>query len=179
MASAFQPKLWVLRAVFLGVVTVVLVLALLPLSVDAPRIPGPDLVLCVIFAWVLRRPDVLPVTLIVAVVLLEDFLFQRPPGLWTVLVLIGSEVIRRQAYREGDTPLTVEFALVAGTIAAMFLAERVLLAIVFVPQPAIGAQMLQMLSTLAAYPLVVLLSVFVCGVRPRPTDGPRILGMRV
>ncbi|MDD9717546.1 rod shape-determining protein MreD [Dinoroseobacter sp. PD6] len=179
MGSAFEPKLWVLRVVFLALVAAVLIVALLPLSVAAPRIPGPDVVLCVILAWVLRRPDVLPVTLIVVVVLVEDFLFQRPPGLWTLLVLVGSEVMRRQAYREGETPIAVEFGLVAATLTAMTVAERVLLAIALVPQPAFSAQMLHLLSTLAIYPVVVLASVYLCGVRPRPTDGPRILGMRV
>lgn len=179
MGSTFDLRLWGLRAVFAVLVGVVLIAALLPLSVEAPGIPGPDLVLCVILAWVLRRPDVLPVTLIVAVVLLEDFLFQRPPGLWTLLVLAGSEIVRRRAYREGDMPFVLEYGLVAATVTTMMIAERIVLAVVFVPQPSLGAHLLHLGTTLATYPLVVAISVFVLGVRPLATKGPRILGMRV
>lgn len=178
MDSALDLRLWSLRAVFVAIVAAVLILALLPLDVAAPAIPGPDIVLCVVLAWVLRRPDVLPAVLIVGAILLEDFLFQRPPGLWALLVLAGSELLRNQAYREGDRTFAMEYGLVIVTVLGMMLAERVLLAIAFVPQPSLGAHMLHLATTLAAYPFVVAISVFVLGVRPRPSDGPRIRGMR-
>lgn len=178
MDSALDLRRWSLRGIFAMIVAVVLITALLPLRVEAPRFPGPDLVLCVTLAWVLRRPDVLPVLFVVAAVLLEDFLFQRPPGLWALLVLAGSEVIRRQAYREGEIPFLLEYGMVAGTITAMMVAERVLLAVAFVPQPSLGAHLLHLATTLAIYPLVVAVSVFVLGVSPLTTDGPRIRGMR-
>lgn len=179
MGNGLDLKSWGLRALFVAFVALVLIAALLPLRVEGPRVPGPDLVMCVVFAWVLRRPDLLPVSLIVAAILLEDFLFQRPPGLWALLVLVGSEVIRRQAYRDREIPFLLEYGLVAATTTAMMVSERVLLAVTFVPQPSLGAHLLHLATTLAAYPVVVAISVFVLGIRPLAKDGPRIRGMRL
>ena len=45
----------------------------------------------------MRRPDFLPVLLIGAVVLLEDLILLRPPGLWTALVILATEFVRARA----------------------------------------------------------------------------------
>jgi len=40
---------------------------ILPLSTEPGSVPGPDVVLCLTFAWVLRRPEYVPALLIAAV----------------------------------------------------------------------------------------------------------------
>ena len=170
MGEAGHLRIWSLRTMFVAIVFLVILRALLPVRLDPPAIPGPDLLVCLIFAWVWRRPDVMNAWVIVLSMLLADFLFQRPPGLWTALVLIGSESLRRQTLREGEKTLAFEFGVVALVVVAMILVQRIILFVLLVPQPPLGAMLLHLLTTLAIYPLVVVFSVYVVGVRPIPPD---------
>ncbi|WP_425091551.1 rod shape-determining protein MreD [Tropicimonas sp. S265A] len=170
MAERANFQTWVLRALFLGLVLAILLHGLLPLDVGAPRIPGPDLILCLVLAWVQRRPDVLTAPLIAGTILLADFLLMRPPGLWAVLVLIGSEVLRRRAYRAEATPIVLEMGIVTVAIAGMMIAQRLILTILFVDQPPVTAEMLHFLTTVAAYPVVAVASVYVFGIRAHTGD---------
>lgn len=155
---------------FLALVALWLFLRLLPLSTLPAALPGPDLMLCLVFAWVLRRPSYMPAPLVAAVFLVEDLLLMRPPGLWAVLVVLGTEFLRgRQALlREFTFP--AEWALVAGLGFALLVIERMALFLTMVPQPALGQALLQMIFTMLAYPLVVLASHFILKVR-KPATG--------
>ncbi len=115
-----------------------LFIRLLPLNSIAGHLPGPDLLLCLIFAWTVRRPEYLPVLMIAVVVLVEDMLLMRPPGLWTALVILGSEFIRSRVALTRELSFGVEWLLVAGLMLAMFLTYRTALLMVFVPQPSFG-----------------------------------------
>ncbi len=177
MAETVALRRWSLRAIFLGLVLTAILLALMPVRVAATPLPYPDLLVCLLAAWVLRRPDVLPPVLIAAVLLLCDFLFQRPPGLWSALVLAGTEVLRRRGQRPPEMPFTTEYGLVALVTTVLVLLERVISFVLLIPQPPLGASLLQLLLTLASYPLVVLISVQVIGVRPLPATEARIQGL--
>jgi rod shape-determining protein MreD len=170
MGEAGRLRIWSLRTIFAALAFLILLRALLPVRLDAPAIPGPDLMVCLVFAWVWRRPDVMSAWLIVICILLADFLFQRPPGLWSALVLIGSESVRRHALREGEKTLALEFGVVALVLAAMILMQQLVLFVLLVPQPALGAMLLHLLTTLAIYPLVVVFSVYIVGVQQLPRD---------
>jgi rod shape-determining protein MreD len=80
MADPVRGKVWLLRGAFVGLALVLFFFRILPLGSDAGKWPGPDLLLCIILAWVTRRPDYLPALLIAFVVLAEDLLLMRPPG---------------------------------------------------------------------------------------------------
>ena len=117
MIDGATREVWAHRILFVVLALVFLFFRLLPLGeVIAPcgpeatgcrlmawfsHMPGPDLLLCIIFAWTMRRPDYLPVLLIAAVVLLEDLIMLRPPGLWTGLVVLVSEIIRKRIGFDG------------------------------------------------------------------------------
>ncbi len=139
----------------------------------------PDLLLCVTMAWVLRRPDLLPAPLIAAYFLLEDILLLRPPGLWALLVLMGSEFLRRRAAQFRGFRFIHEFLLVAGLFVAMWLANRAVLAIVMVPQPMLSLSFLNLLGTIAAYPVIVAISRFVFGLRKPATGELDALGQKL
>lgn len=150
--------LWFHRLVFLGVVLVLLTLRLLPLDTTAGHLPGPDLLVCLIFAWMVRRPEYLPAPLIAAVVLIEDLALMRPPGLWAALVLVGAEFIRARASLTRELSFGVEWLLVGGVMLGVFALNRLLLGLAFVDQPAFGMALVQILWSLLAYPLVVAFS---------------------
>lgn len=128
MIRAWIGSLWLHRLVFLGVALVLTILRLMPLSTTAGHLPGPDILLCLIFAWMVRRPEYLPALMIAAVVLTEDMLLMRPPGLWTALVLLGAEFIRSRSALTRELSFGVEWLLVAGVMVGVFLANRLVMA---------------------------------------------------
>lgn len=158
MIRAWIGSLWLHRLIFLGVVLFITFLRLLPLDTTAGHLPGPDILLCLILAWMVRRPEYLPAPMIAVVVLTEDLLLMRPPGLWTAMVLMGAEFIRARSALTRQLSFGVEWLLVAGVMVAMFLGNRLVMAVAFLPQPVLGFALVQMVWSILAYPAVVAFS---------------------
>lgn len=152
-------------AAYVGLAMLILFLRLLPLAPGRVPWPGPDLLLCMSLAWVLRRPDQLPAPLIAAAVLVEDLLLTRPIGLWAAMVVLGSEVARAREARWRAQPFVVEWLRVAVLMALMMGAARLAMLVVLLPVPALGQVLLHWLATVAAYPLVVLAGAALMGLR--------------
>ena len=179
MVEGIRSSVWLYRAIFLGLAAVLLFLKLLPLGSLAGDWPGPDLLLCLIFAWVVRRPDFLPVPLIAFVVLLEDLLLMRPPGLWTALVLLATEFIRSRAALTRELAFVTEWLLVGGVMFALLIAYRLAFAIAFVPQPGFGFALLQTLWSVLCYPVVVAAARFAFDLRKPATGEVDAYGRRL
>ena len=122
------------------------------------------------FAWVLRRPDFVPVWLIALVLLIEDLLLMRPPGLWAGLVVLGAEFLRSRAAFSRELGLLPEWAMVAVVMVLAALAYRLVLALAFLPQVALGQALVQLAITILCYPAVVVLSRLAFGLR-KPATG--------
>ena len=166
MSSATSSRhIWTYRVIFLVVCAVLILGRLLPLGLDGGGLPGPDLLLAVTFAWLLRQPAVVPLASIVLVFLLADFLFQRPPGLWTALAVVASESLRRRRLQMTEFPFLVEWGAIAGAVAGMVLAERLILWILFADLPSLGLSLTQGIVTVLIYPVVVAVSKFLFGLR--------------
>lgn len=164
------------QALLAGLVGLYVFICLLPLSAQAARIPGPDLVTTLIFAWVLRRPDYVPVLLVAGLIFLADMLFQRPPGLRTALTLLGVEFLRARGALNRDMPFAVEWLSVGVVMLAILLGERLVLGLFVVEQASFGRSLLQVVTSVVFYPLVVLASVALFGVRrvlPGEAEGLR------
>jgi rod shape-determining protein MreD len=146
---------WLARGLFVAVVMALLFLRLLPLPGEPGGLPGPDLLMCLCCAWVLRRPDHLPALLIALAVLLEDVLLMRPPGLWAALMLVGTEFLRSRAAFSRELTFVSEWVMVAVVMLAMTLGYRLALAVTVTPQAGLGLTLIQFLVSVAAYPLVV------------------------
>jgi rod shape-determining protein MreD len=114
--------------------------------------------LCIVFAWTMRRPDFLPVILIAVVVLLEDLILLRPPGLWTALVIIAAEFVRSRVILTRELNFWVEWLLVSGLMLAMLLIYRLVFALVLLPQTGFGFAIVQVIGSIICYPAVVFLS---------------------
>ena len=158
MDNRWISSLWMHRLLFLAVAFVLIFVRLLPLRDLAGHLPGPDLLVCLIFAWTVRRPEYLPVFMIAGVVLLEDLLLMRPPGLWTGLVILASEFIRSRVALTRELSFGVEWLLVAGLMVGLFVIYRTAFAIAFMPQPGFGFALVQTMWSIFAYPFVVALS---------------------
>ncbi len=153
------------RAMFLAIAGLVIFVRLLPVDIGGSHIPTPDIVLLLIFAWVVRRPDYVPVAMLAGLALFADVVFVRPLGLWALLTVLGSEVLRRRSRGPAVLSFPLEWLLVAATLLAMCLAQIVILGIALVPQPPIGAQALHFLVSVLAYPLVAAATIYGSGVR--------------
>lgn len=141
---------------------------LLPLGQGHAGLPTPDLLLALTIAWMLRRPDYLPVWLIAAVFLLADMLFMRPPGLWTLLVVAMTEFLRHRQTFTRSLPFGVEFAFVTGMVAALAVGQWILQMLFVLNHPGLIIVLLQIPMTMLGYPLAVLVTQVGLGVR-RPS----------
>jgi rod shape-determining protein MreD len=169
MAEFAPAKVWTRRAVFLAITFVIIVIQLVPLDMRPAIWAAPDILLAATLAWVARRPAYLPVFFIAIIFLITDLLFQRPPGLWAALVVVLTEAIRKRSNNIRNMPLVLEWGMIAFGIAAITVANRLVLAIVMTPQAPLGLTLLQMMATILAYPLVVLIAHLGFGIsRPNP-----------
>ncbi len=182
MVDPRTARLWGFRTLFLGLFALILFFRLLPLSAlpnswplpDAlldrfpgwlfPRQwPGSDALLCLTLVWVQRRPDFIPAPMVAALFLLDDFLAMRPPGLWALIVLLGTEFLRLREARTRDLPFPGEWMMAAGLIVTMTLANRLVTAVFMIPQVGFGPVILHMLATIALYPVLALFMQYVFG----------------
>jgi rod shape-determining protein MreD len=165
MAEGVPSTVWAYRALFAVLALALLFLRLLPLGSAAGAWPGPDLLMCLTFAWVLRRPDYVPFVLIALVVLLEDLMLMRPPGLWAALMVLGAEFLRSRTSLTRELSFVVEWVLVAGVMAAVVMGNRLVLAVTMLDQASLGQTIIQLVATILCYPVVVFLSRLAFGVR--------------
>jgi rod shape-determining protein MreD len=170
--------LWLKRSLYVFLALLIMFLHLLPLDTQPDRWPFPDMLIALTFAWVLRRPEYVPIFLVAAVMLMADLLLQRPPGLLAALVVFGSAYLRSAAPGMRDAGFMAEWTTAAVVIAGIFILNRVILAILSVQQAALGPVVIQVVLTIAVYPLVVLLSQNVLGVRRVSVSDPGTRGAR-
>lgn len=170
MAEGFISRVWLNRGIFVGLALFILFVRLLPLGTLPGHLPGPDLLLCVMLAWVMRRPDYLPILMITLIVFLEDVMLMRPLGLWTALVVLATEFLRSRAALTRELSFAVEWMLIAGLMIGLLLSYRLLFAIVFLPQPAFGFALTQTVWSILCYPLVVMASRLILDLR-KPAMG--------
>src|SRR5690606_6411020 len=111
------------RSLYLLLAALLLFVHLLPLSTLPPDWVGPDMLLCLSIVWLLRRPDYVPLFALTAVFFIEDLLVMRPPGLWTLVVIAGTEFLRSREVMLRELPFPAEWA-VAGVVMGTLLATN-------------------------------------------------------
>ncbi|HVL20663.1 MAG TPA: rod shape-determining protein MreD [Amaricoccus sp.] len=149
------------------------------LAVTMPLGPGgelvaPDLLYCLLVAWVVRRPARTPLLAVVALGLLADVLLSRPIGLGALALMLVVEAFRRRAILFHGAPFVLEWAAAVAGFALMLAGMRLALALVFVEPPGVGLLARYLLATAIAYPLVVLGLAWCLRLRaPRAASGYR------
>lgn len=134
-------------------------------------IPGPDLIFALMAAWIIRRPRWAPVGLVVAILLLTDFLFLKPVGLWAAIALLALEFLRARVQASTEIPWPAEIALFGIVFAAATVINTLFFFIFGLPMLDLGKILLHIIMTVLAYPIVLLATHYVLRVRrARPTD---------
>ncbi|MDP3196056.1 rod shape-determining protein MreD [Tabrizicola sp.] len=170
MGDFWRQEQLVFRSLFVVIALLLLFMRLLPLGNAPGALPGPDILMCVILAWIVRRPEFLPMPLILVVILAEDLILMRPPGLWTAIVILATEFLRGRIALTRELSFVVEWLLVSGVMLGMMLIYRLTLGIAFVPQAPFGFVIVQVLWSIAVYPVVVGLSHLALDLR-KPATG--------
>ncbi|MEO1681234.1 MAG: rod shape-determining protein MreD [Pseudomonadota bacterium] len=179
MVDPVTARLWSYRALFVVLVAVIAVGRLMPVDAGSTGLPGPDLLLALTFAWVLRRPAYVPAWLVVALFLPLDLIFHQPPGLGALTVLVATEVLRGRKELSAGLPFPIEWALVAVALVATAGALQILMGLFLVPRPPLGLELLRALLTAAIYPVVVAVSAHGFGVRKATPGEVDALGARL
>lgn len=177
MAEANHSRFWLMRSLFVTLVLAILFFQLMPINTVPQVWAGPDVILALTLAWVLRRPEFVPPILVAGLFLLADLLLHRPPGLWTALVLVTAEFLRARYVGLRDMTFVAEWVAVACALVVLTLTYRSVLSLLAVDQAPLGLSLIQLIMTLAAYPVVVIVSQSVFGIRKRaPGDFDTIGG---
>lgn len=154
-----------MRVGFLGLVLLIMFFHLLPLDTVPRRWAPPDLLIAFTFAWALRRPDYVPVLSLAMGLLMADLMLQRPPGLLALLIVIGTEYLKNQIAGLRESSFIGEWMAVAVVMVGITVLNRLILVVLAVQPAPLGLSLLQMVLTIAVYPLVVLVTQSLMGVR--------------
>ncbi|MEO0828834.1 MAG: rod shape-determining protein MreD [Pseudomonadota bacterium] len=179
MVDPVAARLWSYRLLFVALIALFAFLRLLPLDTVPGGVPGPDFMVALTFAWVLRRPAYVPAALIVALFLVADLIFSHPPGVGAALVLLSSEFLRRRQAISRELPFLAEWFMVSLLLAFMVIGEQLILAMTLVDRPLLTQSGLRAILTALSYPLIVAFSSFVFGVRKATPDEVSALGARL
>ncbi len=167
------------RLLFAVLAAAIIFARMLPLSTLPQRWPGPDFLLCLTLVWVLRRSDYVPASVIALIMLADDLISLRPPGLWALIVLLGSEFLRSRETSTRDLPFLGEWMMAGAVIAGMTLTYLLIHALFMIPQVSIGSQILHMLATITAYPVMAFAMQLAFGLRRAATGEVDALGHRL
>lgn len=177
MSSSRQ---WLDIALFIVLGFVSIGLAILPMGLTADSIPFPDLLFCVIAAWVVRRPETAPMLVIAAVSVLADAMLMRPIGLWALLMLLGTEGLRLSERAFRDLPFVLEWLYISGLLIIMIILQNVILLVTFADVYEFSTLVWHVLRTIAIYPVVVAILHWIFRIRvPKPNERPNRLGYTV
>lgn len=164
MADPQVSRSWAGRVLFALVCLAIIFAQILPLGTAPRGWTGPDMLLGITLVWVVRRPDLVPVALIAAIFLIADLLAYRPPGLWTALVVVATEILRARVNDMRAMSFPMEWLTVTGTVAGLFLAYRAFVMVLFLPQNPLTLTFEQMFATILIYPVIALAAYYGFGV---------------
>lgn len=179
MTDLSQTRLWLMRVGFVFLALLILFFHLLPLETTPRSWAGPDLLLSFAFAWCLRRPEYVPALFLALTFLLADLLLQRPPGLWSLLALLGCENLKSRGRNLRDASFVAEWLTVGLVLTVITFANRIILALVLIEPPALALTLSELMMTVLFYPLIVLVTHGLMGVRKSAPGDLDALGQRV
>ncbi len=174
---ASNRQIWRARLAYLLISILIVYIAVLPLGVEPQSLSVPDLLFCVTIAWVMRRPETLPFSLIALVGLFADMVMGRPLGLWCLFLLLATEYFRGRETGKGIQMRLLEWLSVIVLFCAMLAGQWAVLKISLAPVPEMYDMAWHALFTGLSYPLVVATLYWIVNIRaPLPADKSRSLG---
>lgn len=128
----------------------------LPLGLSAQSHPSPDLLLCVVAYWSIRRPGSAPALLIFVLGLARDLLTDVPVGAGVLSLLLVSEVLKLRRRRFARSNFAFEWISVTLAAVASAALHWFLVALTLAQPPYLVDVLNQSIYTMMAYPLLAL-----------------------
>ena len=152
-----DPPLRILRLqlTYLLIIILVVLFQTLPIQTSPNQVATPDLPLAITFAWIMRRPTIMSPILITIAFLFADAILQRPPGLWTLIVLCASLFLRMRALGFREVVFFHEWALVAVVVCCTFIVHHFALLFTFLPTHDVTLYTFQAVFTFMMYPMFI------------------------
>ncbi len=141
---------------------------------------GPDMLLCVVALWAVRRPAQTPAIIVFLLGVARDLLSGGPVGAGALGLLVAAEALRgrgRAASRGGFPAEWLAVGLAAATALGV---QWALLTATLAPTPATVDLIARLSATVAAYPVVALALRWAVrlGPAPTPAEGATVLSGR-
>ena len=156
---------------FILIIFLLMFIKILPLDTIPKEWIGPDVLFCVILTWCLRRPLSAPIVLIGLLFLLQDILFQRPPGLYAACATLVCEWCKRQVLRAEDFPFVAEWLTASIAIVAVFVLSQGIASLSLIATPPTVMFVKELMPTILTYPVVVVLLRYGFGLRTQQMSG--------
>ncbi|MCB1352498.1 MAG: rod shape-determining protein MreD [Rhodobacteraceae bacterium] len=145
------------QGAFLLVCAAAIYLPLAPLAPGSERV-APDVLFCVVIAWVLRDPASAPAWIIIAAGLVADLVLARPVGLGALGLLAASELARAQRDRIHGINILVEWIAVLLLFVLTWAATLFVLRLSFADTPGLDISLRLVTETAMMYPLISLVA---------------------
>ena len=142
-----------LRCSFLVITTLLVMLKTLPIQTGLNLIFIPDVLLVMSFSWIIQRPDIIGPILLTMTFLFADFILQRPPGLWALIVLFGGMFLRTRSIRFKEVFFIYEWATVSAVIIFCYTLQNVLMRFAFITLYDFKLTSIQALTAILFYPI--------------------------
>lgn len=149
------PRGMIYPLIFIFVSLLFMFFRMLPLDLMARNWTTPDFLICFMLTWSMRKPEAIPAILIAAIFLLQDFLFQRPTGLYAALALLTCEWSKRQALLAEEFPFLIEWLTAAMAMVALFVGYRFILSLSLSALAPFKLSLFELVITIVSYPIIV------------------------
>lgn len=128
-----------------------------PLGLGPTAPPSPDLLLCVLVYWSVRRPGSTPLIAVFILGLMRDFITDVPLGAGALTLVIVTEILKSQRRLLARSNFMIEWlALIIAALGATAL-QWLLVVLTFMQPPYLMDLLHQCLYTAMLYPLIVVI----------------------
>lgn len=172
MTAEKSKFIWLKQGALAAFAFLILFYNLIPVSLTPDDLPKPDLLYCVIAAIIVRRPQIAPFWLVVAIFLTLDIFLQRPLGVWTLCMLLALEAVRARRYFIRSHLFSYEWVAVLLIYLVALIVFRFILTVSLVAMPPLSADVISFFTTVVLYPITVFGLATLFGLR-RPNTGKR------
>lgn len=128
-----------------------------PLGIGPNERPSPDLLLCVVIYWSLRRPGSTPMLLVFALGIVRDLLTDVPVGAGALSLVLVSEVFKGMRRRFARSSFALEWFAVFIAAALSALMQWFLVLVTLAHPPYLTDLWNQVLYTALLYPVLVVI----------------------